>query len=89
MGGDGTMSGPPRLVEGRRLDQRTFHALYESMPPGTRAELINGVVYMPGPVGPRHGRAHLVTAGWINCYLENAPGVDGRNDASTPGAFSR
>ncbi len=32
---------PPRmLVEGQRLDQPTFHALYEAMPPGTRAELI-------------------------------------------------
>ena len=39
------------LVEGQRLDQPTFHALYEAMPPGTRAELIDGVVYMPSPVG--------------------------------------
>jgi hypothetical protein len=29
---------PPRtLIEGQRLDQPTFHALYEAMPPGTRA----------------------------------------------------
>ncbi len=41
---------PPRtLVEGQWLDQRAFHALYEAMPPETRAELINGVVYLPGP----------------------------------------
>jgi hypothetical protein len=47
---------PPRtLVEGQRLDQPTFHALYEAMPPGTRAELIDGVVCMPGPVGLAHG----------------------------------
>jgi hypothetical protein len=40
-----TISGVPRtLVEGQRLDQPTFHALYEAMPPGTRAELIDGVV---------------------------------------------
>jgi hypothetical protein len=109
MGGEGTMSGLPPLVEGQRLDQRTFHARYEAMPPGTRAELINGVVYIHkyvhgigkvwasrgrlphipvcevlfSPVGPLHGRAHLVTAGWINCYLENTPGVDGLDNAST------
>ena len=53
MGGDGTMAPLPPLVEGQRLDQPTFHALYEAMPPGTRAELINGVVYMPSPVGHR------------------------------------
>jgi hypothetical protein len=40
-----TMKAAPRtLVEGQRLDQPTFHALYEAMPPGTRAELIDGVV---------------------------------------------
>ena len=42
---------PSTLVEGQRLDQPTFHALYEAMPPGTRAELIDGVVYMPSPLG--------------------------------------
>src|SRR5438105_4120941 len=31
-----TMISPPReLVEGQRLDQPTFHALYEAMPPAT------------------------------------------------------
>jgi hypothetical protein len=30
------------LVEGQRLDQPAFHALYVTMPPGTRAELIDG-----------------------------------------------
>ena len=35
------------LVEDQRLDQPTFHSLYEAMP-RHRAELINGVVYMPG-----------------------------------------
>ena len=51
---------PPRiLVEGQRLDQPTFHALYEAMPPGTRAELIDGVVYMPGAIGIEHGLAPI------------------------------
>ena len=44
------------LVEGQRLDQTTFHERYEQMPEGTRAELINGVVHMPSPVGPEHAR---------------------------------
>ena len=56
-----TVVAPPRtLVEGQRLDQPTFHALYEAMPPGTRAELIDGVVYMPAlstrPALHYHGR---------------------------------
>jgi hypothetical protein len=36
----------PPLENGERLDQPTFHARYEAMPEGTRAELIGGIVYM-------------------------------------------
>jgi hypothetical protein len=73
----------PLLVEGQRLDQPTFHARYEAMPPGTRAELIDGVVYMPSPVGPDHGRAHHATSAWLNYYQEFTPGVDGLDNTST------
>ena len=44
-----TKATPGALVEGQRSDQPTFHALYAAMPPGTRAELIDGVVSMPTP----------------------------------------
>jgi Uma2 family endonuclease len=67
---------PPRvLVEGQRLDQPKFHALYEAMPSGTRAELINGVVYMPSPVGLEHGEAHVPVIIWLDYYAEQTPGV--------------
>jgi Uma2 family endonuclease len=69
-------SPPSTLVEGRRLDQPTFHALYEAMPPGTRAELIDGVVYMPSPVGSAHSRAHVPVFLWLGHYAENTPGVE-------------
>jgi Uma2 family endonuclease len=79
-----TLDAPPqKLVEGQRLDQPTFHALYEAMPPGTRAELINGVVLMPSPVGPRHGLAHFPTIAWLSSYTENTPGVQGMDNTST------
>ncbi len=75
---------PPRtLVEGQRLDQATFHAIYEAMPPGTRAELINGVVSMPSPVGPPHGRAQVPMIMWLGAYQENTPGVEALVDTST------
>lgn len=75
---------PPRmLVEGQRLDRPTFHALYEAMPPGTRAELINGTVLMPPPVGPPHGRASLPTVMWLGFYQRNTPGVEALVDTST------
>jgi Uma2 family endonuclease len=70
------------LVEGQRLDQPTFHALYESMPPGTRAELIDGVVYMPSPLGRDHGVAHVPVIAWLQNYAENTAGVEAMVNAT-------
>jgi Uma2 family endonuclease len=71
------------LVEGQRLDQPTFHARYEAMPPGTRAELINGVVVMPSPVGRDHGQAHVPAVVWLSYYAEKTPGVEALDNATT------
>jgi hypothetical protein len=73
----------PPLVEGQRLEQPEFHRRYEAMPAGTRAELINGVVSMPSPVGPEHGRAHVPALVWLSYYEENTPGVDVLDNTST------
>jgi hypothetical protein len=74
---------PRTLVEGQRLDQPTFHALYEAMPPGTRAELIDGVVYMPSPVGLEHGGAQVPVILWLDYYAERTPGVEAMSNATT------
>jgi Uma2 family endonuclease len=75
---------PPRtLVEGRHLDQPTFHALYEATPSGTRAELINGVVHMPSPVGSAHGVAHVPVIVWLDYYAEKTLGVQVMDNATT------
>ncbi len=71
------------LVDGQRLDQPTFHALYEAMPPGTRAELIDGVVYMPSPVGSEHGIAQVPVIVWLDYYAEQTPGLQVMDNAST------
>jgi hypothetical protein len=78
----GTVGLPP-LVAGQRLDQVTFHERYEAMPPGTRAELIDGVVFMPSPLGPQHGRAQFPAVVWLSYYEENTPGVEGLDNTST------
>jgi Uma2 family endonuclease len=82
MGGHDTMEALTMLVEGQHLDQPTFHALYEAMPPGTRAELINGVVYMPSPVGPDHGVAHVPVIVWLDYYAEQTPGLQVMDNAT-------
>jgi Uma2 family endonuclease len=74
---------PGSLVEGQRLDQPTFHALYEAMPPGTRAELIDGVVHLPSPAGLEHGEAYIPVMKWLDYYAENTPGVRALAGAST------
>ena len=72
----------PPLVEGQWLDQPTFHARYEAMPPGTRAELINGVVYMPSPVGREHGVAHAPVIFWLFYYADQTPGLEVLDNAT-------
>ncbi len=53
------------------------------MPEGTCAELINGVVHMPSPVGPEHARATVPALVWLSYYHEHTPGVDVLDNAST------
>jgi Uma2 family endonuclease len=78
------VSDPPRrLVEGQHLDQPSFHALYEAMPPGTRAELIDGVVHMPSPVGLRHASAQVPVILWLDYYAEKTPGVQVLSNVTT------
>jgi Uma2 family endonuclease len=76
-------SAPTTLVEGQRLDQATFHALYEAMPPGTRAELIDGVVYMPSPVGRAHSIAQVPVIVWLDYYAEKTSGVQVMDNVTT------
>jgi Uma2 family endonuclease len=73
----------PPLVEGERLDQRTFHARYEAMPPHVRAELVGGIVYMPSPLGVPHGRHHGLLMTWLGTYAAETPGTDVLNNATT------
>jgi Uma2 family endonuclease len=66
---------PQPLVHGQRLDQPTFHELYEQTSADVKAELIGGVVYVSSPVGSVHSEEHgrLVTLGGM--YAFATPGV--------------
>jgi Uma2 family endonuclease len=80
----------PPLATGDQLDQPTFHQRYQAMPPGARAELIQGVVSMPSPLGVDHGAAVVTFILWLGHYAECSPGLelldnatvilDGRNE---------
>jgi len=73
----------PRLEPGDKLDQQTFHARYEAMPPGTRAELIGGIVYMPSPMKHPHAVTQHWVSSWLFDYEAETPGVQGADRLTT------
>ena len=53
------------------------------MPDLKKAELIEGVVYMPSPVRVRrHGSPHFDLITWLGIYKIATPGVTGADNAS-------
>ena len=59
----------PPLENGDRLTRAEFERRYEAMPELKKAELIEGVVYMPSPVRcSRHGEPQNWVAGWLFVY---------------------
>jgi Uma2 family endonuclease len=66
----------PLLEEGQRLDRIEFERRYEAMPHVKKAELIEGVVYMPPPVNlDNHGEPHILLSTWIGVYWGSTPGL--------------
>src|SRR5438874_1891046 len=66
----------PLLEAGDRLSRDEFERRYERMPHLKKAELIEGIVYMPSPVRvAHHGAPHLNLATWVGFYAANTPGV--------------
>jgi len=67
----------PSLEPGDRLTRAEFERRYEAMPHLKKAELIEGVVYMPSPVRHRrHGRPHGRLITWLGVYEAATPGVE-------------
>jgi len=72
-----------QLVPGQRLDRATFHERYKTMPPGVRAELVGGVVYMPSPLGIEHGERDGEISDWLGHYRRFTKGVSRPLNATT------
>jgi Uma2 family endonuclease len=76
-------SAVPPLESGDRLTRDEFLRRYEAMPDLKKAELIQGVVYVPSPVRYQyHGRQnhHLLT--WLGHYEAGTPGVEGSGNTT-------
>ncbi len=66
----------PPLEPGDRLTRPEFERRYDAMPKLRKAELIEGVVYMPSPVRfHHHARPHALLMGWLIHYEAETPGV--------------
>ena len=67
----------PPLENGDRLSQPEFHERYLAMPHIKKAELTEGVVYMPSPVRhKKHSEPHAAIVAWLSDYWLATPGVD-------------
>ena len=74
----------PPLQSGDRLTRNEFEQRYEKMPPGVRAELIEGTVYvMMKPVSEGfHGGQHFDAIVWLGIYKAATPGLIGGDNSS-------
>jgi hypothetical protein len=67
------LSTPP-LLEGDSLTSDEFLSRWDAIPDLKRAELIDGIVYMPSPISLRHQEYQMFLAGWLNFYACVTPG---------------
>src|SRR5262249_35635889 len=78
-----TVPALPPLQNGDRLSRAEFERRYDAMPHLKKAELIEGVVYMPSPVSFQgHGGPHFNLIGWLSLYRFATPGVEGGDNTS-------
>lgn len=70
------------LEMGDHLTRAEFERRYDAMPGLKKAELIEGVVYMPSPVKPPHGKPHLLLATWLGNYLAQTPGIEAADNTT-------
>ena len=73
----------PPLNNGDRLTRAEFERIYAAHPEIKKAELIEGVVYMPSPARYReHGKPHFHSISWLGVYSAATPGVEGGDNAT-------
>ena len=73
----------PPLVAGDRLTRAEFERRYKAMPEVKKAELIEGVVYIPSPVKHKdHASPHFDLVTWLGVYRSMTPGIEGGDNGT-------
>jgi Uma2 family endonuclease len=74
---------PPPLNAGDRLSRAEFERRYHAHPEIKKAELVEGIVYMPSPARfAQHSQPHLDIVTWLGLYRSATPGVLGADNAT-------
>jgi Uma2 family endonuclease len=73
----------PPLEAGDRMSRSEFERRYAVRPEIKKAELIDGVVYMPSPIRYlEHAAPHFQLNTWLGLYCFATPGVQGADNAT-------
>lgn len=74
----------PPLESGDHLTRDEFERRYDATPGVRKAELIDGVVYMPPPAvrWDYHATPHIILATWLGTYMLSTPGVQSGDNGS-------
>src|SRR5438105_12340043 len=79
----GSDDGIPPLETGDRLSRAEFERRYAAMPHLKKAELLEGVVYMPPAVSHLfHSGPHFDLIAWLGDYRKATPGVAGGDNGT-------
>jgi len=71
------------LQPGDYLTRPEFERRYHAQSKIKKAELIEGIVYIPSPVrADRHGDPHFVLITWLGVYQAGTPGLCGSDNAT-------
>lgn len=74
---------PLPLENGDRLTRQEFERRYAARTDIKKAELVEGVVYMPSPVHfAGHGEPHVAILTWLGTYCAFTPGVRAADNAT-------
>ena len=63
------------LRNGEHLSREEFERRWEATPSLRRAELIEGIVFMPPPISATHSDSHGDLYHWLALYADATPGV--------------
>ena len=72
----------PALENGDRLTRCEFERRYALRPDLKKAQLIEGIVYMPSPVSVAHAEPHAMIQAALLVYAASTPGVHGYDNAT-------